>query len=90
MREMVHWGKGATTLEAPTSEPIQVAGCKGLRVRGSGQLAGASTPWAVEMYAASDGKTLYLFTLRNYADNLKKNIEVFQRAVSTARLSAPK
>jgi hypothetical protein len=90
VREMVYWGKGATILEAPHSEPSPVAGCKGVRVGGSGQPAGGNAPWVVDMYAVSDGKTLYLFTLRNHADHFKKNAEVFQEAVSTARLAAAK
>ncbi len=84
------WGKGATILEAPRSEPNSVAGCKGIRVRATGQAASGNTPWTVEMYAVSDGKTLYLFTLRNYADNYKKNAEAFQKSVATARLTAAK
>ena len=90
VREMVSFGRGATILEAPHSEPSPVAGCKGVRVRGSGQAPGGNAPWVVDMYAASDGKTLYIFSLRNHADNFKKNAEVFQKAVSTARLAAAK
>jgi hypothetical protein len=84
------FGEKATILEAPRSEPSPVAGCKGVRIRETGQPVEENTPWMVDVYAASDGKTLYQFTLYNYADNYKKNAEVFQKAVATARLTAAK
>ena len=84
------FGKGATIVEAPRSEPISFAGCKGIRVRGTGQASGASTPETNDVYAASDGKTLYLFSLRNHADYYKKNVDVFQKSLATARLTAAK
>jgi len=80
--------KRATILEAPRSEPVSVAGCKGIRIHGTGQPAKENTPQTLDVYAASDGKVLYLFTLRNHADNYKKNSEVFQKSVATARLTA--
>ena len=81
-------GKGAAIQEAPHSEPVPVAGCKGIRIRGTGQPAKENVPQTLDVYAASDGKVLYLFTLRNHADNYKKNAEVFQKSVATARLTA--
>ncbi len=84
------FGRGATILEAPHSEPIAVAGCKGIRILGTGKPAKGNTPQTSDVYAASDGQTLYLFTLRGTADNYKKNTEVFQKAVATAKLTAAK
>jgi hypothetical protein len=81
-------GKGATILEAPRSEPISAAGCKGIRVRGIGQPARENTPQTLDAYAVSDGKVLYLFTLRNQAGYYKKNAEVFQKSMATAKLAA--
>jgi len=83
-------GKGATILEAPRSEPISVAGCKGIRIRGAGQPARENTPQTIDVYAVSDGKVLYLFTLRNHADYYKKNAEAFQKSMATAKLTAAK
>jgi uncharacterized protein DUF2846 len=84
------FGKGATILEAPRSEPISVAGCKGIRVRGTGQPTRENTPQTIDVYAVSDGNVLYLFTLRNHADYYKKNAEVFQKSMATAKLTAAK
>ena len=80
--------KKATILEAPRSEPVSVAGCKGIRVYGTGQPARENAPQTIDAYAVSDGKVLYLFTLRNQADYYKKNAEVFQKSMATARLAA--
>jgi len=80
--------KKATILEAPRSEPVSVAGCKGIRVYGTGQPARENAPQTLDVYAASDGKVLYLFTLRNQADYYKKNAEVFQKSMATAKLAA--
>ncbi len=82
--------KGAAILEAPRSEPASVAGCKGIRIHGTGQPARENTPQTLDVYAVSDGKVLYLFTLRNHVDTYKKNAEVFQRSLATARLTGAK
>ena len=80
--------KKATILEAPRSESVSVAGCKGIRVYGTGQPARENAPQTIDAYAVSDGKVLYLFTLRNQADYYKKNAEVFQKSMATAKLAA--
>ena len=83
------FGEGAKVLDPMHVDPAPVAGCKGFRIRGSGQPS-ADPPWVLDVYAASDGKTLYLFSLRNHAEYYDKNADVFQKAVSTAKLSAAK
>lgn len=79
--------KAATTTEAPHAAPASVAGCRGLSIRGRSQLANGIA-WVTDAHLASDGETLYIFSLRNHADNYEKNVEVFQKAMATARLSA--
>lgn len=81
-------GKGATILDAPRSESTQVGGCVGIRIRGAGQPAGGSVPHTLDVYAVSDGKVLYLFSLRNRTENYEKNVEIFQKSVATAKLTA--
>jgi hypothetical protein len=76
-------------LEPAHAEPAAVGGCKGVRVRAKSQPQGGSS-WVADAYMASDGETLYIFSLRNQADYYDKNAEVFQKAVSTAKLSAAK
>ena len=68
--------------------PPRLQAARGVRIHGTGQPAKESTPQTLDVYAVSDGKVLYLFTLRNHADNYKKNVEVFQKSVATAKLSA--
>jgi len=83
------FGKGRKVLEPPHAEPTSVAGCRGLRIRGRGQ-SSAGVESVVDIYAASDGETFYLFTVRPLAEYYDKNAEVFQKAVSTAKLAAVK
>ena len=42
----------------------------------------------VDVRAVSDGKTLYLFSLRNTATNYSRNIETFEKALATLKLSS--
>ncbi len=81
--------RGKNALEPAHAEPAVVGGCKGLRIRAKGQPS-PGTPWVADAYMASDGETLYIFSLRNLAENYEKNADIFQKAVSTAKLSAPK
>ncbi len=81
--------KAATITEAPHAAPAPVAGCRGLRIRGSSQLSGGPS-WVTDAHIASDGETLYIFSLRNHTENYNKNVEVFQKAIATAKLSATK
>ena len=81
------FSRGATVIEAPHAEPVPVAGCQGIRVRGSGRARQSSTTTVHDVYATSDGKVLYLFTLTVPAEKLDKNSEVFQKAMATAKLA---
>jgi hypothetical protein len=80
----------ALIVELPRSEPISLGGCKGVRVYGTGQADGESTPRTTDINAVSDGKILYLFALRATADNYKKNAEIFKKSVSTAKITGTK
>ncbi len=67
------------------SETISIGDCQGLRIRGRTKKADG-TEKVVDVHALSDGNTLYLFSLRNIAENYDKNLEVYEEAVSTVRL----
>jgi hypothetical protein len=84
------FGMGVTMQGAYHSERTPVAGCQGIRIHGTGQPPKKSTPWANDVYAVSDGTILYFFTLRGHADYYKKNADIFQKSVATARLTAAK
>jgi len=42
----------------------------------------------VDVYAASDGEFLYLFSLRNIKENYEKNLSVYEKAMSTVKLTS--
>lgn len=73
-------------VEAPRVEADTVGGCRGLRVRMHVR-AKDGTEWLADIRAVSDGKTLYLFSLRNHSANFEKNLESYEKAMSTVRLA---
>ena len=81
--------KGKNAVEAAHAESVAVGGCKGLRISAKGQRA-QGHPLVAEAYVASDGETMYVFSLRNPAENFAKNADVFRKAISTLRLVAAK
>ena len=62
-------------------------GCKGIRIKGETEKQGGAR-WIIDMHAVSDGKILYLFTLRNIKNNYEKNLSVYEKAMSTVQLTA--
>lgn len=66
----------------PHTSEIELAGCKALKLEGSGK------GWRLDVRAVSDGKTLYLFSLRNTADNFARNLGAYETALGTLRLSS--
>jgi len=81
--------KGKNAVEAAHAEPADVGGCKGLKIRAKGQRP-QGPPLVAEAYVASDGETMYVFSLRNPADTFDKNVDVYHKAISTLRLAAAK
>ena len=66
-------------------DPVVIGGCQGYRYKGEGK----KGEWILDVRAVSDGKTLYLFSLRSTAENYSKNIGIFEKAIETLRLTAP-
>ena len=83
------WRKGRKVLEPPHADPTTVGSCKALRIRAREQAPGGFE-WVTDMRAASDGQTLYMFYVRTLAENYAKNLVVFEKAISTAKLTAAK
>jgi hypothetical protein len=81
--------KGKNALEPASSEPASVGGCKGIRVRAKGKSESGSAT-VVDAYIAADGQTVYVFSLRNRAENFDKNEPVFHQAISNLKLAAAK
>ena len=42
----------------------------------------------MDVAAVSDGKILYLFSLRNIKENYESNLGLYEKAISTVRLTA--
>ena len=81
--------KGKNAVEAAHAESVAVGGCKGLKISAKGKR-GQGATLVAEAYVASDGETMYVFSLRNPAENFDKNVDVFHKAISTLRLAAAK
>jgi len=64
-------------------DEVQVGGCQGLRYKGEGK----KGEWILDVRAVSDGKVLYLFSLRNKAENYARNVDTFEKAIGTLQLA---
>ncbi len=64
-------------------DPIPIGGCQGYRYKGEGK----KGQWILDVRAVSDGKVLYLFSLRSTAENYDKNIDTFEKAIGALRLA---
>lgn len=72
----------------PQTSLIELGGCQALKLEGRGRVGPEKTDWVLDVRAVSDGKTLYLFSLRNRADNFARNRGVYEAALATLRLSS--
>ena len=78
--------KAAKELQA---EKMSIGGCVGLRIRGEAKETDDKN-WVLDVHAVSDGEILYLFSLRNLEENYKKNLAVYERAISSVVLTSVK
>ena len=72
----------------PHTSLIELGGCQALKLEGRGRVGPEKTEWILDVRAVSDGRTLYLFSLRNPADNFARNRGVYEAALATLRLSS--
>ncbi|MCH9025787.1 MAG: hypothetical protein IIA05_01575 [Proteobacteria bacterium] len=70
-----------------TATPISFGGCKGIRLKGETEKQNG-TRWVMDVHAVSDGEILYLFSLRNIKENYEKNLSVYEKAMSTVKLTS--
>lgn len=82
-------GGGSKLIEPAQVEPMALGGCQGLKV-----LVRAQTPegWELVMlvYSFSDDQTTYDFTLRNRKEFFEKNRPVFDKVLSTLKITKSK
>ena len=80
------FGKGRIVKELQ-ARAISIGGCKGFRIRGEVQTPRGDN-WVHDVHVVSDGTVMYLFTLRNIKENYEKNLEAYENAIATVRLTA--
>jgi len=72
-------------------ERIELGGCQGFKVQ---LRASHSNPeraeWIIDARAVSDGRVLYLFSLRARAEHYQKVLDTFERVLATIKLSSPR
>ena len=71
----------------PQTSLIELGGCQALKLEGRGRVGPEKTEWILDVRAVSDGKTLYLFGLRNLAENFARNRGGYEAALATLRIS---
>lgn len=72
----------------PRTSLIELAGCQALKLEGRGRIGPEKTEWILDVRAVTDGKTLYLFSLRNTAENFARNLGAYEAALATLQLSS--
>ncbi len=80
------FGSDRKVIKALEPQPVTVGGCKGYRIRGETQTPDG-TIWVMDVHVVSDGKILYLFSLRNIKENYESNLGLYEKAISTVQLS---
>ncbi len=80
------WQRGRKVVTALTAAPAAVGGCAGLLFRGTTRTRDGVES-SLETRAASDGRILYLFTLRNDRPHFEQNRALFEASLSTLKLS---
>jgi len=80
------FGKGSKLLNRPEAEPISLGGCQGLKVLVRAQTA-EGREFVMLIYTVSHGQTTYDFALRNRKEYFEKNRPVFEKALSTLKIT---
>ncbi len=81
------FGADRKTRKKPRAETVTIGGCEGLRIKGMGE-SRSGYGKTLDVFAVSDGKSLYLFKLLNLEEHYEKNVGVFEAVVSTLTLRA--
>lgn len=79
-------GKGDKVTTPFQAEPVTLGTCSGVRVHGEVQKASGEA-WRFDVRTISDGKTMYMFALRNLKAQFEKNQAGYESAMATVRLA---
>lgn len=72
----------------PRHTEMQLGGCQGVKFLVDAQKNDPAKHWTIDVRAVSDGKVLYLFSLRNKGGNYTRNLEAFEKALASVRFLA--
>jgi len=64
-------------------DDVSIGGCQGVHYKGEGK----KGEWVLDVRAVSDGRVLYLFSLRNKAENFAKNVDTYEKAIGTVQIT---
>jgi hypothetical protein len=76
--------------QAPDHTDIEVGGCRGVRFLLEANKNDPAKHKVVDVRVVSDGKTLYMFSLRNRGVHYAANLGTFEKAMASVRFVAPK
>jgi hypothetical protein len=71
-------------------ERIELGGCQGFKVHLRASHSNPDAEWTIDARVISDGRVLYLFSLRARAENYQKTLGTFERVLATLKLSSPR
>jgi hypothetical protein len=75
---------------APRHTDIDLGGCKGVRFLVEANKNDAAKHRVADVRVVSDGKVLYLFSLRQSGVHYKANLDAFEKALATVRFVTTK
>lgn len=81
------FGRGTKTLEPLRVDSAVVGGCQGIHLHGRVQTRSGEDV-VIDVHAASDGRRVYLFSLRNSAAYYEANHAPYSTGLATLRLAA--
>ena len=79
-------GKGDKVTVPFQAETITLGPCSGVRIQGEVRKASGNV-WRYDVRTLSDGKTMYMFALRNLKAHFEKNLAGYESAMATVRLA---
>jgi len=71
-------------------ERIELGGCQGFKVHLRASHSNPDAEWTIDVRAISDGKVLYLFSLRATSEHYQKTLGIFEKVLETLKLSSPR
>jgi len=84
------FGRRFLEYRPPAHKDIELGGCRGVRFVIEAHKHDPAKHSIVDVRAVSDGKVLYLFSLRNKGTYYAQNVEIFETAMASVRFTLAK